>query len=204
MPRACTRCRRRAATMTGCSTSGTACGIPKASPGCHGRASWSGRPRHTGWRATRPRRSRWHAPRLSRRTSRVITPPLRASRSGWPSTCGVPAIRTPRWRPRAAPPRGPPPARRRPTAPARCVPRDECSSCAVATSRPANGSRRRSASRSRVDARPEQADALNYLGCAVSFLGDYPTAIGHLRSAVRLARESGVLVRGALAVREPQ
>ncbi|MGZ4252188.1 MAG: tetratricopeptide repeat protein [Solirubrobacteraceae bacterium] len=47
-----------------------------------------------------------------------------------------------------------------------------------------------------VGARAEQADALNYLGCAVSFLGDYPTAIDHLRSAVRLARESGVLARG--------
>ncbi|HET7047085.1 MAG TPA: AAA family ATPase [Solirubrobacteraceae bacterium] len=47
-----------------------------------------------------------------------------------------------------------------------------------------------------VGARAEQADALNYLGCALSFLGDYPAAIEHLRSAVRLAREGGVLARG--------
>ena len=47
-----------------------------------------------------------------------------------------------------------------------------------------------------VEARAEQAEALNYLGCALSFLGAYPTAIDHLRSAVRLAREGGVLVRG--------
>jgi tetratricopeptide (TPR) repeat protein len=47
-----------------------------------------------------------------------------------------------------------------------------------------------------LGARAEEAEALNYLGCALSFLGDYPTAIDHLRAAVRISRESGVLARG--------
>ncbi len=47
-----------------------------------------------------------------------------------------------------------------------------------------------------LGARAEEAEALNYLGCALSFLGDYPAAIDHLRSAVRIARETGLLARG--------
>ena len=47
-----------------------------------------------------------------------------------------------------------------------------------------------------VGARGEEAQALNYLGGALAFLGDYPAAIEHLRAAVRIARETTAQTRG--------
>jgi ATP/maltotriose-dependent transcriptional regulator MalT len=47
-----------------------------------------------------------------------------------------------------------------------------------------------------IGARSEEAQALNYLGGALAFLGDYPGAIERLREAVRIARESGAETRG--------
>jgi DNA-binding CsgD family transcriptional regulator/tetratricopeptide (TPR) repeat protein len=46
-----------------------------------------------------------------------------------------------------------------------------------------------------VGAREEEAQALNYLGGALAFLGDYPDAIEHLRAAVRIARETTAQAR---------
>jgi DNA-binding CsgD family transcriptional regulator len=47
-----------------------------------------------------------------------------------------------------------------------------------------------------VGARGEEAQALNYLGGALAFLGDYPGAIEHLRAAVRIARKTTAQTRG--------
>ena len=47
-----------------------------------------------------------------------------------------------------------------------------------------------------VGGRGEEAQALNYLGGALAFLGDYPGAIEHLRAAVRIARETSAQTRG--------
>jgi len=47
-----------------------------------------------------------------------------------------------------------------------------------------------------IGASDEEAMALNYLGSALAFLGDYPAAIEHLRAAVVIAREAGTQVRG--------
>ncbi len=47
-----------------------------------------------------------------------------------------------------------------------------------------------------VGASSEEAQALNYLGSALAFLGDYTGGIEHLRSAVRIACEIGSLPRG--------
>jgi tetratricopeptide (TPR) repeat protein len=47
-----------------------------------------------------------------------------------------------------------------------------------------------------IGARSEEAQALNYLGGALAFLGDYPGAIERLRAAVRIARETTTQARG--------
>ena len=47
-----------------------------------------------------------------------------------------------------------------------------------------------------VGASSEEAQALNYLGSALAFLGDYRAGIEHLRAAVRIARETGSRARG--------
>jgi DNA-binding CsgD family transcriptional regulator/tetratricopeptide (TPR) repeat protein len=47
-----------------------------------------------------------------------------------------------------------------------------------------------------IGARNEEAQALNYLGGALAFLGDYAGAIEQLQAAVRIARESGAQARG--------
>jgi DNA-binding CsgD family transcriptional regulator/tetratricopeptide (TPR) repeat protein len=48
----------------------------------------------------------------------------------------------------------------------------------------------------RTGASSEEAQALNYLGGALAFLGDYSGAIERLRAAVRIARQSGSWARG--------
>jgi DNA-binding CsgD family transcriptional regulator/tetratricopeptide (TPR) repeat protein len=47
-----------------------------------------------------------------------------------------------------------------------------------------------------LGASSEEAQALNYLGGALAFLGDYTGGIERLRAAVRIARESGSQARG--------
>jgi DNA-binding CsgD family transcriptional regulator/tetratricopeptide (TPR) repeat protein len=47
-----------------------------------------------------------------------------------------------------------------------------------------------------IGASSEEAQALNYLGGALAFLGDYTGGIERLRAAVRIARETGSRARG--------
>ena len=47
-----------------------------------------------------------------------------------------------------------------------------------------------------IGASSEEAQAFNYLGGALAFLGDYTGGIERLRAAVRIARESGSQARG--------
>src|SRR5437588_5042729 len=47
-----------------------------------------------------------------------------------------------------------------------------------------------------IGASSEEAQALNYLGSALAFLGDYAGGIGRLRAAVRIACETGSRARG--------
>jgi DNA-binding CsgD family transcriptional regulator/tetratricopeptide (TPR) repeat protein len=47
-----------------------------------------------------------------------------------------------------------------------------------------------------VGARREEGVALNYLGSALAFLGDYRHAIGHLQAAIRISREGPAGARG--------
>ena len=144
------------------------------------------------------KRVRWRslAARSSTRNSSMTMPARPASRSAWPVTFGARAI--PMARSRLLAERWPGSDSGEPSADrARAL----CAEGRMLVMRSRNQEARERLEESleiarTIGASSEEAQALNYLGGALAFLGDYPGGIERLRAAVRIARETGSRARG--------